>query len=164
MMTKEERDHLRWVVEFNQAAIGFARVVALLDDLDDLDEQLHAIHAKGSLSGLTPAQRWAGYQPPRLPEADRIDAALESLAQMTPEQVIEAGARTGEHAGIRQPEGVLKRVTFTLACPFCENRSTHPLTLSVMAQSPEAILRQLKHYAAHHAACASHEHDDPAHR
>ena len=51
----------------------------------------------------TPAERWAAFQPPRLPEADRIEAAIERLSHMTPEQVFQ----TSVHAGVHQADGTL---------------------------------------------------------
>ena len=52
---------------------------------------------------ITPTERWAAFQPPRLPEADRIEAAIARLSHMTPEQVFQ----TSVHAGVHQPDGTL---------------------------------------------------------
>ncbi|MEO8903848.1 MAG: hypothetical protein ABI488_16165 [Polyangiaceae bacterium] len=52
---------------------------------------------------ITPAERWAAFQPPRLPEADRLDAAIARLSHMTPEQLFQ----TSVHAGVHQADGTL---------------------------------------------------------
>ena len=52
---------------------------------------------------ITPAERWAAFQPPRLPEADRLDAAIARLSRMTPEQVFQ----TSVHAGVHRADGAL---------------------------------------------------------
>jgi hypothetical protein len=121
----------------------------LLVELDEADRSGEKEYWASAIHVRRP-RPWENYQPPRLPEQDRLDKALAHLERMTPEQVAEMSV-----AGIQHPNGgTLKRVTFTLTCPFCENSSTHPLTPAVMTQSPGAILEQLQRYAAHHAECS----------
>lgn len=47
------------------------------------------------------------------------------------------------------------RVTYTLECNRCHNRSTHQLRLITVRTDGglDALIRQLAHYAEHHATC-----------
>lgn len=41
--------------------------------------------------------RWAGYQPPSLPEAEKLRDAVEVARKLTPQQVIEISIAAGIH-------------------------------------------------------------------
>jgi hypothetical protein len=43
------------------------------------------------------ASRWAGFQPPALPEADKLKQAVESARKMTPSQVLQVSISAGIH-------------------------------------------------------------------
>ncbi len=52
---------------------------------------------------VTPAERWAAFQPPPLAQQPSIDAAIAKLNAMTPKEVFESSVR----AGIHNPDGTL---------------------------------------------------------
>lgn len=57
----------------------------------------------GSLTPEEAASRWVTFQPPQLPEADRLAAAVQHLLRMTPEQVFQSSV----HAGVHNSDGTL---------------------------------------------------------
>lgn len=46
---------------------------------------------------------WKGFEPPALPEADKVRAAVERARSMTPKEVLAVSVR----AGIHNPDGTL---------------------------------------------------------
>jgi hypothetical protein len=48
-------------------------------------------------SEAAPASRWAGFQPPKLPEADKLKVAVETARKLTPTQVLQVSINAGIH-------------------------------------------------------------------
>ena len=44
-----------------------------------------------------PASRWAAFQPPQLPEAAKLQAAIRSARKLTPRQVLQVSISAGIH-------------------------------------------------------------------
>jgi hypothetical protein len=44
-----------------------------------------------------PAARWATFEPPKLPEANKLKAAVERARKMTPKQVLQVSVSAGIH-------------------------------------------------------------------
>ena len=53
----------------------------------------------------TPASRWISFQPPELPEADKLRAAVEAARKLTPREVLQISV----DAGIHNADGTLTR-------------------------------------------------------
>jgi hypothetical protein len=51
-------------------------------------------------NGQAPAPDWAKFQPPALPEQKKLDAVVEKIVRMTPEQIVRKSIATGIHSEI----------------------------------------------------------------
>lgn len=58
---------------------------------------------KSKAAELVPTSRWAGFQPPPLPEADKLRSAVEAARKLTPREVMQVSIK----AGIHNPDGTL---------------------------------------------------------
>ena len=52
---------------------------------------------KSKAADPAPASRWAGFQPPPLPEADKLRSAVEAARRLTPRQVLQVSINAGIH-------------------------------------------------------------------
>jgi hypothetical protein len=62
-------------------------------------------NTKSKAAEAAPAARWAGFQPPPLPEAARLKQAVETARKLTPREVL----RVSISAGIHNTDGTLTR-------------------------------------------------------
>ena len=80
----------------------------------------------------TPAERWAAFQPPELPEADRLAAAVANLERMTPEQSVPDQRSSRSAQSGRNVERSLPRRKITLRA---RHRPKHADNASRLAYS-----------------------------
>ena len=52
---------------------------------------------KSNAAKAAPASRWAGFQPPPLPEADKLRSAVEAARKLTPREVMKVSINAGIH-------------------------------------------------------------------
>jgi hypothetical protein len=52
---------------------------------------------KSKPAHAAPASRWSEFQPPPLPEADKLRSAVEAARKLTPREVLQVSIKAGIH-------------------------------------------------------------------
>lgn len=60
-------------------------------------EQGMSENTKSKAADRAPASRWAEFQPPPLPEADKLRSAVEAARKLTPREVLQVSINAGIH-------------------------------------------------------------------